>query len=66
MINETLKLLQSKQDFGFIILMYIINILKDPSIYITKFIIILKIILHNISFVKIFVVGSKTKIDTQN
>jgi hypothetical protein len=30
------------------------------------FIIILKIILHNINFVKIVVVGPKTKIDTRN
>jgi hypothetical protein len=32
MINEALKLVQSKQDYGFIIPMYIINILMDPSI----------------------------------
>ncbi len=31
MINEALKLMQSKQDYGPIILMYIINILMDPS-----------------------------------
>jgi hypothetical protein len=32
MTNETLKLMQSKQDYGAIIPMYIINILMDPSI----------------------------------
>jgi len=32
MINETLKLMQSKQGCGPIILMYIINIFMDPSI----------------------------------
>ncbi len=40
MTNETLKLMQSKRDFGFIILMYIINIHMDPSIQIMKMIII--------------------------
>jgi hypothetical protein len=32
MTNETLKLMWSKQDYGPIILMYTINIFKDPSI----------------------------------
>jgi hypothetical protein len=32
MINETIKLVQSKQDYGRIISMYIINIFMDPSI----------------------------------
>jgi hypothetical protein len=32
MTNEVLKLVQSKWDNGFIILMYTINILMDPSI----------------------------------
>jgi hypothetical protein len=32
MTNEALKLVQSKQDYGLIIPMYIINILMDPSI----------------------------------
>jgi hypothetical protein len=32
MTNEALKLVQSKEDYGFIILMYIINIFVDPSI----------------------------------
>jgi len=31
-----------------------------------KFIIILKILLHNISFVEIIVIGPKKKIDIQN
>ncbi len=38
MTNEALKLVQSKRDYGFIILMYIINIFMDPSIQIMKFI----------------------------
>jgi hypothetical protein len=36
MTNETLKLMQSKQDNGPIIPMYTINIFMDPSIYINK------------------------------
>jgi hypothetical protein len=32
MTNEDLKLVQSKQDYGLIIPMYIINIFMDPSI----------------------------------
>jgi len=32
MTNETLKLVQSKQDSGLIIPMYIINIPMDPSV----------------------------------
>jgi hypothetical protein len=32
MTNEALKLMQSKQDYGLVILMYIINILMDLSI----------------------------------
>ncbi len=32
MTNEALKLVESKQDNGLIIPMYIINILMDPSI----------------------------------
>ncbi len=32
MTNEALKLVQSKQDYGPIIPIYIINILMDPSI----------------------------------
>jgi hypothetical protein len=32
MTNEALKLVQSKQDYGLIIPMYIINIFMDPSI----------------------------------
>jgi hypothetical protein len=32
MINETLNLMQSKQDFGPIIPIYVVNILMDPSI----------------------------------
>jgi hypothetical protein len=32
MSNETLKRVQSKRDNGHVILMYIINILMDPSI----------------------------------
>jgi hypothetical protein len=57
MIDEPLKLLESKQDNGPIIPMYTINIPMDPSIYIMKFIIIFKIILHNIIFVKVIIVG---------
>jgi len=40
MTNEALKLVQSKQDYGHIIPMYVINIFMDPSIQIMKFIII--------------------------
>jgi hypothetical protein len=61
MTNGTLKLMQSKQDCGLIIPMCIINISMDLSIYIMKLIIILKIILHNINFVKIIIVGSKSQ-----
>jgi len=32
MTNESLKLIQSKRDNGFIILMYILNIFMDPLI----------------------------------
>jgi hypothetical protein len=32
MTSEALKLVQSKQNYGLIIPMYIINILMDPSI----------------------------------
>jgi hypothetical protein len=55
MTNEALKLVQSKQDNSPIISMYIMDI----SIYIMKFIIIFKIILHNITFVKILIVRPK-------
>jgi hypothetical protein len=51
MTNEALKLVYSKWDYGPIIPVYIINILMDPSMLIINFIIILKIILHYISFV---------------
>ncbi len=61
MTNETLKLVKSKQDCGLIILMYIINIFMDPSVQIMKYIVILKIILHNISFVEIIVVRPKNQ-----
>ncbi len=66
MTNEALKLVQSKQNCGPIIPMYIINIFMDLSIQRMKFIIILKLILHNINFVKELLQGPKTKIDTQN
>jgi hypothetical protein len=59
MTNELLKLMKSKQDCGHIIPMYTINILMDPSIWIMKFIIISKIILHNISFIKIIIIRPK-------
>jgi len=51
MTNENLKFMQSKRNNGPIIPMYIINIFMDPSICIMKFIIIIKIILHDI-FIK--------------
>jgi hypothetical protein len=46
MTNEALKLMQSKRNNGPVILMYTINILMDPSIYINRnIIIILKIMI---------------------
>ncbi len=36
MISETIKLVQSKQDYGLIISMYTINIFMDPSMYKNK------------------------------
>jgi len=61
MTNEALKLVQLKRNYGPIIPMYIINIFMDPSIQIMKFITILKIILHNFSFVKIIFLGPKNQ-----
>ncbi len=62
MTNEALKLVQSKQNNGPIISIYTLNIFMDPSTYIMKFIIILKIILHNINFVKIVIARPKNQI----
>ncbi len=59
MTNEALKLVQLKRGSGLIIPMYTINIPMDFSMQIMKFIIILKIILHNITFVKIIIVKPK-------
>jgi hypothetical protein len=55
------KLMQSKWNYGPIIPMYIINIFMDPPIEIINLIIILKIILHNIIFVKIIIVRPKSQ-----
>ncbi len=60
MINETLKLVESKQDSGPIIPMYTINIFMDISIQIMKFIIISKK-LHKIIFVKIIIVRPRNQ-----
>ncbi len=62
MINEALKLVQSKQDYGFIIPMYIINILMDPSIQIMKFIYYFESNVTYLQFCKIIVLGPKPKL----
>ncbi len=59
MSNETLKLVQSKQNNDLIVAIYIINIPMDFSIQIINIINIISIILHNISFVKKEIVRPK-------
>ncbi len=59
MSNETLKLVQSKRNSDVTVAIYIINIPMDSSIYIINIINIISIILHNISFVKIIIIGPK-------